>query len=222
MLIYRRQDRDLATAAQSAVLSDDRLSLTAVAVLLKILDHAPEWNVNAQSFHEMCEEARPGGESKRSIRMAFRELTDAGYMRRTKGRRPNGDFHTTIEATDIPDDFSTVGCSRDHGVLPVGGDSVVYVVGPTEGATVKIGTTRDIEKRVSGIQNGNPALMVVHWTCPGSVELESYLHRAFQARRRRGEWFDFGEDDPVVQVASAAERFYELPLGALNTSPVRP
>lgn len=217
MLIHRRQDPALAATAQQELLSDGRLSLMTVGVLMKILNYAPEWAINAQTLYEMCTEARgPGAESKRGIRMAFRELEELGYMRRTQGRKSSGGFYTLLEVTDVPHDFSVAVEGREHGIMPAAGDGIVYVVGPPKSSVVKIGTTTNLETRVSGIQTGNPLLVLARWTCPGNVELEMHLHRRFDQIRMQGEWFDFGSLNPVAEVAAAAEHFYRLRPGELS------
>lgn len=216
MLIHRREDPVLAAAAQAALLSDGRLGLVTVGVLMKILNHAPEWNINAKTFNEMREEDRGlQAESKRSIRTAFRELTELGYMRRTRGRKSSGDFHTTLDVSDTPHDFTVAGQGREYGVMPADGESVVYVVGPANSSVVKIGTTTNLTNRVNGIQTGHPLLLLARWTCPGGVELEAFLHRRFDSIRMNGEWFNFEGSDPVDEIAKASERFYRLPDGAL-------
>jgi hypothetical protein len=216
MLIHRREDPALAAVAQQELLSDGRLSLTTVGILMKILNHAPEWAVNAQTFYKMCLDDRgPGAESRRGISRAFRDLEEFGYMRRTRGRKSSGGFHTTLEVTDVPHDFTVAVQGREHGVMPGAGEGIVYVVGPATGSVVKIGTTIHLTKRVNGIQTGHPLLILARWTCPGNVELETYLHRKYEPIRMQGEWFDFGDDDPVAEVAASAEQFYELPPGTL-------
>lgn len=219
MLIHRREDPALAAAAQQELLSDGRLSLTTVGILMKILNHAPEWAVNAQTLYKMCVEDRgPGAESRRGISRAFRDLEEFGYMRRTRGRKSGGDFHTTLEVTDVPHDFTVAVQGRERGVMPEIGSGVVYVVGPAVSSVVKIGTTTNLPSRVTDLQTGHPLLLLGRWTCPGNIELETYLHRRFDPIRMQGEWFDFGDADPVVEVATAAEEFYEMPPGSL-TSP---
>ena len=217
MLIHRRQDPTLAEEAQQELLSDERLSLMAVGVLMKILNHAPEWAVNAQTLYEMCAKTRgPGAESKRGIRMAFRELEELGYMRRTQGRKSSGGFFTLLEVTDVTHDFTVAVEGREHGTMPTAGDGIVYVVGAPKSSVVKIGTTINLATRVSGIQTGNPLLVLARWTCPGNAELETYLHRRFDHIRMQGEWFNFGSMDPVAEVAAGAEHFYRLPSGQLS------
>lgn len=216
MLIHLTENPEHAAAARHAILRDERLTLVACAVLMKILDRAPEWNVNAKTFHEFCEQARGvRAESKRGIRMAFRELEETGYMRRTRGRKSNGDFHTWLEVFDVANQFAASTASGDHGIMPSEGQ--VYVVGPAEGSVVKIGTSVDVAARLRGMQTSHPLLLIARWTCPGNVELESYLHRRFDEIRMKGEWFNFGDVDPIAEVSAAAETFYELPPGTLAT-----
>lgn len=224
MLIYRTQDPVLAATAQRELLSDERLSLLTVAVLMKILNHAPEWQINAKTFHAMCEEERGfGAESKRGIRLAFRELEENGYMRRTRGRKSNGDFYTWLEVSDVPNQFAPFSVpdqpsepviGYDHGVMP--SEGFVYIISPAESSTVKIGTSMDVPARLRSMQTSHPQLLIARWTCQGNVELESFLHRRFDPIRVKGEWFDFGDADPIAEVSAAAEYFYELPAGSLS------
>lgn len=224
MLIHRTPDPVLAEAAQRAILTDERLGLITVAVLMKCLNHAPEWQVNAQTFHELCVEGRGlQAESKRAIRMAFRELEETGYMRRTRGKKSNGDFYTWLEVSDVPGRFVAFAAENppsepvagwDHGFVPAEG--MVYVIGSAGSTVVKIGTTGNVETRLRGMQTSNPLLLVAHWSCRGNVELESYLHRRFDEIRLKGEWFDFGDADPVTEVRAGAEEFYQLPAEAFS------
>jgi hypothetical protein len=217
MLIHLTEDPELAEAARHAILRDERLSLVACAMLMKILDHAPEWQINAQSFHELCEQARGlRAESKRGIRLALRELEETGYLRRTRGRKSSGGFYTWLEVFDVPNQFAKSTDGREHGIVPKDGEGMVYVVGPDEGSVVKIGTTVNVEARLRGMQTSHPLLLIARWTCPGNVELESYLHRRFDDIRMRGEWFNFGDVDPIAEVSAAAEYFYELRPGTLS------
>lgn len=81
-------------------------------------------------------------------------------------------------------------------------ESWVYVIGVPGSKVVKIGVARDVESRLRGIQNGNPAKLEVLWRTPGSYELEKKLHRKFRPFRVQGEWFDFKQSDPVACVAA--------------------
>lgn len=82
--------------------------------------------------------------------------------------------------------------------------SVVYVIGNADNRLVKIGwTTQAKLKRLGQIQTMSPSILKVLWTTPGGRPLEDALHSRFLAERRHGEWFDFGDRDPVATVSEA-------------------
>lgn len=81
---------------------------------------------------------------------------------------------------------------------------VVYVIGSTNGHAVKIGRSDDVARRLAEIQRMSPVKLEVLWQVQAGGDLETALHRRFKARRTHGEWFDFGDDDPVALVGQAA------------------
>lgn len=81
--------------------------------------------------------------------------------------------------------------------------TLVYVIGAEGSSVVKIGVTADIAKRLVFIQTGNPERLVVRWKTPGDRRLEKQLHVRFESLRLEGEWFDFGNQDPVLAVQTA-------------------
>lgn len=80
----------------------------------------------------------------------------------------------------------------------------VYVIGPRGGSVVKIGRSVDPKKRVTEIQLMSPLPLDVLWSHSGG-HLEAKLHGRFAHLRTHGEWFDFGDDDPVEAVRAAFE-----------------
>jgi hypothetical protein len=94
-------------------------------------------------------------------------------------------------------------------------ESVVYVIGNADNRLVKIGTTTQRKlKRLGQIQTMSPSILTVLWTTPGGKPLEDALHARFRAERRQGEWFDFGDRDPVSEVKRAV-----VDLGASKRPP---
>lgn len=81
---------------------------------------------------------------------------------------------------------------------------VVYVIGSTNGHAVKIGRSDDVARRLAEIQRMSPVKLEVLWQVQAGGDLETALHRRFKARRTHGEWFDFGDEDPVAVVGRAA------------------
>lgn len=82
----------------------------------------------------------------------------------------------------------------------------VYVIGAEGSSVVKIGKATDIPDRLGGIQTGNPERLVIRWAVAGGRSLEKALHSQFKPFRKEGEWFDFGNLDPVEEVHRAVEQ----------------
>lgn len=84
----------------------------------------------------------------------------------------------------------------------------VYFIGEEDGGfcRIKIGVAKDIEKRRSNLQTGNPSeIKLLGWIdTEATFELERCLHRQFQAMRVRGEWFAIEPADilPVLMRAT--------------------
>lgn len=83
-------------------------------------------------------------------------------------------------------------------------NEVVYVIGSTESSLVKIGRSVNIDQRLRSIQSMSPVPLTVLWTIPGSRSLELWLHITFAEYRSHGEWFNFGDRDPLELIKKAA------------------
>ncbi|MFJ6486308.1 GIY-YIG nuclease family protein [Streptomyces sp. NPDC091682] len=90
-----------------------------------------------------------------------------------------------------------------------GGDSYVYVIGSVESTRVKIGTSVNPKKRLKELQTGNPERLELRWCTSGGRELETMLHQAFAAHRVEGEWFDFGDVQPVGAIPAVVHQLSE-------------
>ena len=84
----------------------------------------------------------------------------------------------------------------------------VYVIGCEGSQLVKIGYSEDPTRRIAelGRMSASPVSLLWQSDPAHGRESEAKLHRMFRAQRRHGEWFDFGEDDPVVIVSEAIDR----------------
>lgn len=80
----------------------------------------------------------------------------------------------------------------------------VYLIGSPIIRSVKIGFSDDPTDRAAALQTGSPVQLVVILTIPGGPRLERMLHEYFKEYRTHGEWFDFGDENPVTLVVSAA------------------
>jgi hypothetical protein len=66
---------------------------------------------------------------------------------------------------------------------------VVYFIRAGQSKMVKIGWTRDLRVRLSGLQSGNEKPLRVMLAIVGDRQLEADLHLRFRRWRRIGEWF---------------------------------
>ncbi|MFD4862470.1 GIY-YIG nuclease family protein [Streptomyces atratus] len=82
----------------------------------------------------------------------------------------------------------------------------MHVIGSAGSTRVKIGTSVSPEKRLKELQTGNPDRLEVLWYTSGGRELEALLHRAFADHRVEGEWFDFGDVQPVGAIPAAVHQ----------------
>ncbi|WP_168200871.1 GIY-YIG nuclease family protein [Allokutzneria sp. NRRL B-24872] len=85
-------------------------------------------------------------------------------------------------------------------------EGFVYVIAQVGTTRVKIGYTRNVARRLKGLQTSNPYKLEVLWHAPGDMRLEEALHKKFAKRRTQGEWFDFGHLNPVKAVEAALSK----------------
>jgi hypothetical protein len=82
---------------------------------------------------------------------------------------------------------------------------------------VKIGKADAVENRRAALQTGSPHKLEVWLAVQAPATLERELQDQFKEYRIRGEWFDFGDRNPVAAVCSAlasavgAKDFPEVP-----------
>lgn len=84
-------------------------------------------------------------------------------------------------------------------------DGQVYVIGSVADRRVKIGTSRNPRGRLKELQGGNPNPLRILVTFQGGYLLELHLHQTLDRFRTTGEWFDFGEANPVHMVEDAVK-----------------
>lgn len=95
-------------------------------------------------------------------------------------------------------------------------DRWVYLIGSPRSGVVKIGVSKDPERRLRSLRTGSPVALRLLWKKPGAEDLEEALHAYFSAYRVRGEWFDFGDGEPVAYVEAA---FADLITHGLDVRP---
>lgn len=94
----------------------------------------------------------------------------------------------------------------------------VYVIGCEGSRLVKIGSATDLERRRRSLatMSANPVTVLWQSTKEHGRRTEAKLHEAFRGYRQHGEWFDFGEEDPVALMEVEIKRITQ------TNSPVRP
>lgn len=73
---------------------------------------------------------------------------------------------------------------------------MVYFIQQGEAGPIKIGYTRNINKRLSQLQTANPEKLHLRLTIPGTFGTEKVLHDYLKPIHIRGEWY---ECDPVMR-----------------------
>lgn len=81
----------------NAALADGRLSFKARGLLAYMLSRPPGWQTSVERLAEM------GRDGDAAVKSGLRELEKLGYLRRHRGRNPDGHFTYDQEVTDVPD-----------------------------------------------------------------------------------------------------------------------
>jgi len=201
LIVHRPPNAEEAAQAVLAVMQDEQLSLRARGLLGFLLSHAgEEWPDQSMDrlVKALVDRQRlfvgAKGEGATLMRRTLSDLEAAGYLVRRQVSH-GGAFKLVIEVFHAPAHASEIPPPPDED-----GDSLVYVVGRRGSSAVKIGTSASLKQRVSALQVANPLALEVLSTHMGGVGLERHLHDRFAERRLQGEWFDFGDDDPVQAV----------------------
>jgi predicted GIY-YIG superfamily endonuclease len=75
----------------------------------------------------------------------------------------------------------------------------VYLIRLSENSYYKIGTTKNINKRIKELQTGNAEeiFLVDHYRSDRAFKIEGALHNFFKHKKKINEWFDFGIEDEI-------------------------
>jgi hypothetical protein len=67
--------------------------------------------------------------------------------------------------------------------------SVVYFVAAPEAEAIKVGITKQIDRRFSTLQMASPFALTLLGVVPGGIEHEQRIQLLFRREHMRGEWF---------------------------------
>lgn len=87
------------------------------------------------------------------------------------------------------------------GRQPVDAIGYVYAIRALGTSLAKVGFATDVARRLRTLQIGAPMELRVIWTLRETAVAEDWLHDHLGDRHSRGEWFDFGDEDPVAVLA---------------------
>src|SRR5690242_5598776 len=96
MRVHRSVQVRAFTVLPNPLLQDRRLSYTARGLLADLLSRPDGWREDGRQMADSSPQGRG------AVRRALRELTEAGYYRVDKVRRPNGTVHSEAHVFDVP------------------------------------------------------------------------------------------------------------------------
>jgi hypothetical protein len=82
----------------------------------------------------------------------------------------------------------------------------VYVIQGKPTTPIKVGVASGVQKRIAGLQTGNPQRLRLLYVLPGDYRLEAFLHRRLRRSRVAGEWFDGSEVEPTLRFIARLAR----------------
>jgi predicted GIY-YIG superfamily endonuclease len=90
----------------------------------------------------------------------------------------------------------------------------LYVIGPLK-PPIKIGITKNCEKRLMNLQTGHSEKLFIHHREPIDSGLaktfESIIHENLRLKRTHGEWFNISIDEAINEIKWALIRYENEP-----------
>lgn len=114
-----------------------------------------------------------------------------GQRTRLRARFGTPEFMAEYSAAMFGADMPVVSQSPRQTKKPEGRSFVYFV---RCGDTVKIGTTRDVQKRIAALQTSSATKLVLIKKIEGGRDVEAEMHARFTAHRLNGEWFKIAGD----------------------------
>lgn len=74
-------------------------------------------------------------------------------------------------------------------------DEYTYIVQEGKNNTYKIGKANNPAERIKGLQIGSSEELSLIAFCIGGYTLETFLHRKFETKKKRGEWYNLTQED---------------------------
>ncbi|MEU4729618.1 GIY-YIG nuclease family protein [Streptomyces sp. NPDC023588] len=140
------------------------------------------------------------------LRESLRRLRKAGLLTPAPIPEPSGDVFDRAarqkdRIRDVSDDVYIRATER-------GLAGRAYAIRDTETQLVKIGMSKDPNRRLRDLATGTPGQLEVIWSHEGGSSLEALLHRHFADRHVRGEWFDFTGTDALILIGQVVDKHW--------------
>lgn len=170
--------------------SDDVKAKVKFAQVQRLLDSESEFCRAVEWISKNIEPTRGKKKTRNSYGLKHDAEKEIGYL-------TNGVFISAMiycgypYRIDGPNAIFNVNVVQKH-EHPKGG---VYIVRCSASGLFKIGTSKNIQKRISQLQTSSPGTLDTIAIIPCEKSLEKKLHSMFSSRRVRGEWFDLSESD---------------------------
>ena len=91
----------------------------------------------------------------------------------------------------------------------------VYVIGPKDHGPVKIGYSKNVEKRLKQLQTGHPEPLVIHAKEEFTIKMGKAVERKFlremNYKKAEGEWLDVSPSDAAQHLGWYGIRYSEEP-----------
>ncbi|MER0429295.1 GIY-YIG nuclease family protein [Streptomyces microflavus] len=136
------------------------------------------------------------------LRECLRHLRKAGLLTPEPVTDPSADVYD--RAARVKDRLRAVSDDVYVRAAQHGGAGWAYAIRDAETQLVKIGMSKDPNKRLRDLPTGAPGQLELIWPREGGSALEAFLHPHFADRHVRGEWFNFTGTDAGAQISQAA------------------
>lgn len=99
--------------------------------------------------------------------------------------------------------------------------SYLYVIGAENEAPIKIGFSKNPEKRLKALQTGYPKALYLHTKQEFETNkirvIEKMIHKELSHLRSKGEWFDMTPEDAVLHVEHMRIMYEDTSINVLKS-----
>jgi len=113
---------------------------------------------------------------------------------KTKNQETALKLYTRLMENYLPETERIIEQKINDMLSPPNCEGYIYFIQGGSDNLIKIGFAKDLNGRISRLQNGSPCKLNILATMEGTPMLEKELHKKFAPYRRHGEWFEPAEE----------------------------